>query len=246
MVEVLSLIAQILLEGVNLFISPIFHLEMLWIVIPVILSWVFAEFFQEKLGTDMGNAISNGVVALWAGIDWTRNLMSQFSGFSMDFIMKEGLCVLLFIYGALVVVLGLKGKGIIKYVGRIREVTYLILAFTPVVYGYYELNLLTLAAIAVYFPVFYIIIEIIDRLTPTPEWEKESKDEGLDLPKDELQTELGTGLEGADVFGEKKPAQQAVQQPAQQQGYACPTCRGQLTYIPQYQRYYCYNCKKYI
>jgi hypothetical protein len=25
----------------------------------------------------------------------------------------------------------------------------------------------------------------------------------------------------------------------------CPTCGGQLTYIPQYQRWYCYKCQKY-
>ncbi|MEM3616420.1 MAG: PRC-barrel domain-containing protein [Candidatus Bathyarchaeia archaeon] len=25
----------------------------------------------------------------------------------------------------------------------------------------------------------------------------------------------------------------------------CPTCKGPLTYIPQYQRWYCYTCKKY-
>jgi hypothetical protein len=238
MVEVLNLIAQILFEGISLFSSPIFHLEMLWIVIPVILSWFFAEFFQEKLGTDMGNAISNGVVALWCGIDWTRNLMMQFKGFTTDFMVKEGLCFALFIYGTLIVVLGLKGKGLIKYIGRVREVTYFILAFTPVAYGYYELNLLTIAAILVYFPVFYIIVEIIDRFTPTPAYMTEGA-EGTELPKEEAQTELGTGMGEADVFGEKKP-QQAAQQ------NLCPYCNGALTYIPQYQRYYCYNCKKYI
>jgi len=26
---------------------------------------------------------------------------------------------------------------------------------------------------------------------------------------------------------------------------ACPTCGGPLTYVPQYQRWYCYKCKKY-
>jgi sporulation protein YlmC with PRC-barrel domain len=25
----------------------------------------------------------------------------------------------------------------------------------------------------------------------------------------------------------------------------CPTCKGRLTYVPQYQRWYCYKCKKY-
>jgi sporulation protein YlmC with PRC-barrel domain len=32
---------------------------------------------------------------------------------------------------------------------------------------------------------------------------------------------------------------------AQQTQQTCPTCKGPLTYIPQYQRWYCYTCKKY-
>lgn len=40
---------------------------------------------------------------------------------------------------------------------------------------------------------------------------------------------------------------QSVQnaQPVQQNQSICPNCHGQLTYIPQYQRWYCYKCKKY-
>jgi sporulation protein YlmC with PRC-barrel domain len=30
-----------------------------------------------------------------------------------------------------------------------------------------------------------------------------------------------------------------------QQASVCPTCGGQLTYVPQYQRWYCHKCKKY-
>jgi sporulation protein YlmC with PRC-barrel domain len=45
--------------------------------------------------------------------------------------------------------------------------------------------------------------------------------------------------------------QQTVQtatQPAQQQSTQplCPTCNRPLTWIPQYQRWYCYNDKKYV
>ena len=43
-----------------------------------------------------------------------------------------------------------------------------------------------------------------------------------------------------------QPVQQA--QPAQQQSTRplCPTCSRPLTWIPQYQRWYCYNDKKYV
>ena len=46
--------------------------------------------------------------------------------------------------------------------------------------------------------------------------------------------------------------QQSTYQPPQQSGQAqttqplCPTCNRPLTWIPQYQRWYCYNDKKYV
>ena len=40
---------------------------------------------------------------------------------------------------------------------------------------------------------------------------------------------------------------QTTQKPQQQvQTQVCPTCGGPLTYIPQYQRWYCYKDKKYV
>ncbi|MEM2739472.1 MAG: PRC-barrel domain-containing protein [Candidatus Bathyarchaeia archaeon] len=39
---------------------------------------------------------------------------------------------------------------------------------------------------------------------------------------------------------------QPVQPEAQVQTPICPVCKGRLTWIPQYQRWYCYKCKKYL
>jgi sporulation protein YlmC with PRC-barrel domain len=36
-----------------------------------------------------------------------------------------------------------------------------------------------------------------------------------------------------------------VMQPQQVQQPVCPTCKGPLSYIQQYQRWYCYKCQKY-
>jgi sporulation protein YlmC with PRC-barrel domain len=46
---------------------------------------------------------------------------------------------------------------------------------------------------------------------------------------------------------QQQPVQTAAQ-PAQQQSTPplCPTCSRPLTWIPQYQRWYCYNDKKYV
>jgi sporulation protein YlmC with PRC-barrel domain len=45
-----------------------------------------------------------------------------------------------------------------------------------------------------------------------------------------------------------QPQQQPVQNVPQQQSTQplCPTCNRPLTWIPQYQRWYCYNDKKYV
>lgn len=58
------------------------------------------------------------------------------------------------------------------------------------------------------------------------------KGESRNIPWDEVQA-VGD-------FVLLKPEQQA-----QQAQPTCPTCKGLLTYIPQYQRWYCYTCKKY-
>jgi sporulation protein YlmC with PRC-barrel domain len=41
-------------------------------------------------------------------------------------------------------------------------------------------------------------------------------------------------------------SQPIVQQAQPAQTPVCPTCGGALTYIPQYQRWYCYKDKKYV
>ena len=40
--------------------------------------------------------------------------------------------------------------------------------------------------------------------------------------------------------------QPTTQQPQQLQTPVCPTCGGPLTYIAEYQRWYCYKDKKYV
>jgi sporulation protein YlmC with PRC-barrel domain len=61
-------------------------------------------------------------------------------------------------------------------------------------------------------------------------------------------------IQAASDFIILKPAAQAAAQPQTQQQPVsqqqstplCPTCNRPLTWIPQYQRWYCYNDKKYV
>ncbi len=156
----------------SIFISPLKNLDMLWIIVPIWLSWFFAEFFQEKKGTSLGNAISNGGIMIWVGIDWTRYLVRLLSDGTMKFSWlasaKFFFALAVTIIGLLIVIQGIKQKSFIHFAGRIRVVTYILLMFSPIVYGVLPLSWKVILAMVVFFPVFYYLIELIDYYTPTP------------------------------------------------------------------------------
>lgn len=157
---------------VTLFVAPWKTMDMLWLLVPVWVAWFFAEFFQEKQGTSMGNAITNAVVVVWGSIDCTRKtvqLMSAgtVSGF-WNITGRFAVIAAIFGYGILIVILGIKGNKIIKYIGRVREVTYAFAMFTPVFYNEIPLTLNHIIATVLFFPLFYFAIELIDRYTPNP------------------------------------------------------------------------------
>jgi hypothetical protein len=153
------------------------NLSTMWIIVPIWLSWFFAEIFQEKQGTSFGNAISNGVIPLWVGIDWIRQLTDQIIagqiGFGVLIVSKYFISAVVLAYGLMIIVLGIKGNPLVRYLGRIREVTYILVIFTPFIYGLIQPNYKYFMAIILFFPVFYYIIEIIDEFAPEPKIYKE-------------------------------------------------------------------------
>jgi len=189
-------------------IAPIRSPELLWITIPIWLNWFFAEWFQEKKSTSFGNAISNGVVVLWVGIDWSRFLIRLMNegkevwGYPMFF--KFSLAFLAFVYGLVVIVEGIRTKKFIHYVGRIRDVTYVLVMFTPVIYGVIDFDWKFLLAALLGLPVFYGVIEFIDRITPDPETYKEDEGGGSSTPySDKLSSPSSTGSDLGGLGGGK-------------------------------------------
>lgn len=165
---------DLLREWLFIFISPIKNVEILWIIIPIWISWFFGEFFQEKKGTSFGNAISNGVVPLFVGLDWTRYLTTSLIEGKIQFdfwsiIPKYIICGLVIAYGIAIIVFGIRGMEFIRYCGRIREITYVLVVFSPVIYQILELNLRFLLIVTIFFPVYYFFIEFIDKITPDPQ-----------------------------------------------------------------------------
>ena len=171
--SVLTFIGIAILDWLKIFIYPFTHPQLLWIIIPIWLAWFFAEFFQEKRGTSFGNAISNGIVPVYVSIDWirylTNNIIQNELAFTWNIFFKYFICAVAITYGLVIIILGIRGKEFIKkYVGRIREVTYFLLMFTPIIYGVIDLNLRFIILIIVFFPIFYFLIELIDRYAPDP------------------------------------------------------------------------------
>jgi hypothetical protein len=155
-----------------LFVTPYQHADMLWLLVPIWITWFFAEFFQEKQGTSMGNAITNSVVVIWGSIDCSRQTVRLISEGAIpsltDIILRFLIISLILGYGVMIVVLGLRGNMIIKYIGRVREVTYAFAMFAPVFYNAVPLSINHVISAILFFPVFYFAIELLDRYTPNP------------------------------------------------------------------------------
>ncbi len=155
----------------QILVAPIKNPELLWIVIPIYINWIATDYFQERKGTDFGNAITNGIVTLWVGVDWLRQLSQNFV-LDLAFLSKIALCVLLLIYSLLIIFESAKAKKIAHYIGRVREVSYFMLVLTPIVYGVIDVDKITIFAIILFFPIWYLIGEAIDRALPAPPGEE--------------------------------------------------------------------------
>lgn len=152
---------------------------MWWIIVPIWINWFFAEFFQEKRGTSFGNAISNGAIAIFASIDWTRYMYRLYTegiirSFTFGVFLKIAVSLGVFAYGLYVIILSIKTHKLVYFIGRIRWVTYLLVMFTPIVYNVIRMDFYTLLAIVVFFPLYYWFIEIFDRITPEPKTYRQS------------------------------------------------------------------------
>lgn len=154
------------------FVLPFKELEILWILIPIWINLFFTDFFQEKRGTSMGNAITNGAVILWVGVDWVRYLIRYVTenrlAFSTSLFVQFLICLIVIVLGFLVIYTGIKGNKIITKIARVRETSYLMLIFSPIIYGVTLLTWKYLLISIIFFPFFYFVIEMIFEKIPSP------------------------------------------------------------------------------
>ncbi|NTV23303.1 MAG: hypothetical protein HGA85_02930 [Nanoarchaeota archaeon] len=156
----------------TIFVVPIENWQMLWLLVPVWITWFFAEFFQEKTGTSLGNAITNAVVVVWGSIDCSRQtvnliMMKEITQI-WEIVARFALILALFVYGILIVRYGIKGDPIARKLGKIRVVTYVFIMFVPVFYNAIELSFNHIFASILFFPLYYFFIEFLDYIVPDP------------------------------------------------------------------------------
>jgi hypothetical protein len=217
-------VMEILTAFTNMLIAPVKNPEMLWIIVPIYLNWILTDYYQERKGTSFGNAMSNGFTALWIGLDWTKQVVTRFAGLDAAFAIKLIVGVLFILFGFFIMIESAKAKPIIKYLGRIREVSYFAIVATPIYYNVIPINLVNVLAILVFFPVWYGIGEAFDRLLgpSLSEQEEETASTGIGLGGlgGEAMPEFSDLSAGAGVsqnqFGARNQQQQYPQQNYQQ------------------------------
>lgn len=169
---------NLFLYWLSIFAAPVKEPEMFWIIVPIWINWFFTEFFIEKHGTSFGNAIGNGVIPILASVDWTRYLYRLIQEgiirFSYGVFLKFLLSGAVFVYGLFVIIAGIKIEKVVFYIGRIRWITYVLLMITPIIYNVIKFDFKTFLVITLFFPLYWWIIEIFDRITPEPRVYSES------------------------------------------------------------------------
>jgi hypothetical protein len=229
----LHVIGTAFIDWLKIFAAPMKNLDMLWILVPIYGSWIFAEFFQEKKETSFGNAISNGAVMLFVGIDWIRQAitLAKVDGKFLfgEVIIQMAIAAFILAFGIWIIVMGIKAKKLVKYIGRVREVSYLMIMFTPIVYGVIKFNIENIILIFAFLPLFYVLVEILDHILPDP----------ISTKTEEVEAQLKSGLGpdlslsnfnmppgnigsdfGQDVFGQ--PRQQQFSPPPLSPSFAPP------------------------
>jgi len=168
---------SLFLDWLFVFISPYRKLDILWIIIPIWINWFFTEFFQESKGTRIGNAITNGAIMLWIGVDLLRYTIRDLyleESMSVLFFSKIGICILVVLYGIFIITKGLKKINYVKFIGRVRETTYVLLMFAPIIYGIVDFSLGFFLGFFIFFPVWYYLIELIEMKLNLNDDEEES------------------------------------------------------------------------
>jgi hypothetical protein len=254
----IDIIISILARAIEIFAAPFMNFELLWVVIPVYFQWFLTSTFQEKKETAFGNAMVNGFVCMWVGLDWSKTLYQEIvEGSASIEAFRLILSIALIIYGLFIFIQSFRGRRIVKYIGRVREVYYFIIVLTPIFYTIVPVDLITIGAILLGLPISYLVSGLFARYVPYPRGEIEQSEEekqSLDSePDDTFSSPTDPFSKKEDPFASSSDQNNNPQNQNNNsqisnntQSYNCPSCGSPLDYIPQYKRYFCRRCNKYV
>lgn len=155
-------------EMFKIIITPFLDFDAIWTLIPIYVNWVLTEIFFEFERNDFENAFSNGLIALWVGLGWMREVIENGIHLGSGLLLELSMIIsiLMTLYGIIIMIEALKGKNIAKYLGMTREVSFLAILLMPFIYGLMELTTMTFIAGAFLFAIFMIIILILKKAVP--------------------------------------------------------------------------------
>tara|TARA_Y100000034_G_scaffold36903_1_gene45345 strand:+ start:1190 stop:1837 length:648 start_codon:yes stop_codon:yes gene_type:complete len=172
----------VLFRGLWLPISFLARISMIFALIPLYLNWLSSDYFQERKGTSYKNAITNGFTGLWVCVEWVRVSIMVYmeqAGFLL-LLGKLFMSLLILIYAVIIIKKSWRGERITHIIGRAREISYIAIMITPIMYNVAEFSFVTILAIIMLFPVFYGVVEFIDfTILPPPAYEKKRKSRKL-------------------------------------------------------------------
>jgi len=225
----LSFITDVFTGLLNVFFfGPASNLDVLYILVPVYINWLVNDYYQERRGTDLGNAAANGFTAIWVGIDWFRTMIPRVGNlaafkFAWYFLVFKFLVASIVIfYGITIMKYAVTGNKIATRIGRIREVSYVCIVFTPFVYDLIKTStpslssfLPTFIGILLFYPLFYYGADyVLNNVLPAP------ATESVD---DEQAPKKAPPARPAPSSTQPKPAQKPAQpQPRPQQAQPDP------------------------
>jgi len=164
---VLNYTVILLTEIIKLVFAPLNDFDVLWTLIPVYITFLIIEYLQNTDETEsFSNPVINGFTSVWVGMSWIKYLIQNPVDLTIYLVMRWFLALMIVIYGLLIVIWALKENDLVHYIGRVREVTYIVVMLTPIFYGFVELTFLTLLAMILFFPIYWLTLDYLLKKLP--------------------------------------------------------------------------------
>lgn len=192
--DILGWLIYEFLLGLNLLSTTILNSQIVWITLPIYISWIVTAYFQEKREVQYEEVATNSTIMMYTSLNWIGYLINEFKEFNLDFLSKIIVSILFFAISLFTLINAIKRRKVSLYLGNITTISYFQIVYTPIIYNLFELNLDVIIAILLYWPVFFFIIHklIIQKLLPDifgkEEYSEESTYKEIEYSQDYYQS----------------------------------------------------------